>query len=174
MKLNKNSVVYNKILIVGAGGSGKTTLGKKIGTILKIPSKSIDELRYSKDFTVRFPDKKANSNLKKVISKSKWILDGVYAKDYISPVFKKAELIIVLQTHRLKLIYRIIKRDIKERRKYKNKPFSDLFKLLYWSQKYKGHNETKHLFLAKKHKKPVIFLRTNKEISNFLESLKNN
>lgn len=165
--------MYKRILIVGAGGSGKTTLGKKIGKILKIESKSIDELRYSKDFLIKFSDKKAKDNLNRLLRKKNWIIDGVYAREYIYPVFKKADIVICLRTSRLKLIYRIIKRDIKERKKYKNKPIKDLLKLLYWSQRYKYHNEIKHGYLINKFKKRAIYLRNNKEIDYFLKSISN-
>lgn len=121
--------MYGKILIIGAGGSGKTTLGKDISKILHIESKSIDDLRYSKDFKFRFSDKRAKNNLKNFLRKRKWILDGIYAEDYIIPAFRKADLIIILKSNRLKLIYRIIKREITRKKKH-NKPLSDLIKLL--------------------------------------------
>ncbi len=165
--------MYKRILIVGSSGSGKTTLAKRIGKILNIKSKSIDELRYSKDFLIKFSDKKAKSNLNRILRCKSWILDGVYAKEYIYPAFKKAEIVICLSASRLNLIYRIIKRDIKERRKYKNKPLKDFFKLLYWSQRYKHHNENKHEELIKKFKKRAIYLKNNKEIESFIKSISN-
>ena len=155
--------MYKRILILGAGGSGKTTIGRKIGRIMNIESKSIDDLRYSKDFRIKFSDKNAKNKLKSLLKKEKWILDGVYVEDYIFPAFKKADLIIVLKSTRLKLIYRIIKRETSIRKKYKNKSLLDLVKLLYWSQKYKHHNETKYLPIAKRYNKKIIFLRNHSE-----------
>ena len=99
-------------------------------------------------------------------------MDGVYAENYISPAFRKADVIIVLKPTRLKLIYRILKREISQRKKYQDKPLSDLLKLLYWSQRYKNHNEKKHLPLAEKYRKKVIFLRNNHEKDSFLKSIK--
>ncbi|MDO8563393.1 MAG: AAA family ATPase [Nanoarchaeota archaeon] len=165
--------MYKKILIVGPSGSGKTTLARRIGKILKIESKSIDELRYSKDFLIKFSDKKAKNNLSRFLRRKRWILDGVYAREYIYPAFRKADIVIGLKASRLKLIYRIIKRDMKERKKYKNKPIKDFFKLLYWSQRYKYHNEIKHQELIKKFKKRAIYLKNNKEIESFIKAISN-
>ncbi|MSS74298.1 hypothetical protein EXS72_01525 [Candidatus Pacearchaeota archaeon] len=162
--------MFKRILILGAGGSGKTTLGKKIGNIINVSSRSIDDLRYSNDFKIRFSDKKEINNLNILLRKKKWILDGVYAENYIYPALKKADLIIVLKSNRLRLICNIIKREIL-RKKKQSKPLSELVKLLYWSQKYKYHNETKYLPIVEKHKKKIIFLKNDSEKDNFLKSL---
>ncbi|MEI6850257.1 MAG: hypothetical protein WCK29_04425, partial [archaeon] len=127
-----------RILIIGAGGSGKTTLAKKIGKILKIKNKSIDDFRYSKDFKIGFSQEKADKSSKKFLKNKNWILDGIYSERYIDPALKKAKTIIVLKSRRINLILRVIKREISFRKKYNDRPFSDLIKLLYWSQKYKN------------------------------------
>ena len=88
-----------------------------------------------------------------------------------SQAIKQADLIITLKAPRPKLIYRNLRRRISHRKKDKNRPVLELLKLLYWSQKYKFHNEVKHLDLAKKFKKKTLFLKNNGEIENFLKSL---
>lgn len=163
--------MYDKILILGTSGSGKTTLGKKLSRILKIKSKSIDQFRYSKDFQKRFSEERSNRYMTQFIKQKRWILDGIYTKPFIYPAFRKADIIISITTTRINLAYRIIKREIRERQKYKNRPVKDLIKLLYWSQKYKRHNEKAHISLAKKYKKEIIFLKNNKDIDNFLNSI---
>lgn len=156
----------NKILIVGTGGSGKTTLGKKIGKILRIESISTDDLRYSKDFKKNFSKEKVDNEIKKVISRKQWIIDGVYNESYILPIVKKADLILILKSSRLSLVHRIMKREIKRRKSIPN-----IINLLYWSQKFKNHNEKAHTYLTKKYNKKVIVLRNNNEIDTFLNSL---
>ncbi len=156
----------NKILIVGTGGSGKTTLGKKIGKILQIESISTDDLRYSKDFKKSFNEKIVINSIKKIISKKQWIIDSVYNENYILPIVNKAKLIIVLKSSRLKLIYRVLKREIKRRKSIPN-----IIKLLYWSQKFKNHNEKAHTILIKKKKIKEIVLSNKKEIDKFLSSI---
>ena len=162
--------MYKRILILGTGGSGKTTLGKKIGKIISAESKSVDDLRYSNDFNHRFSDKKQDNNLKRLLGKNKWVLDGVYNETYITSALKKADLIIVLKSSRLKLVYQIMKRELAKINR-KNKPLFSLLKILYWSQKFKRHNEAKPLQLAEKFKKKLIFLENNSQKKDFINAL---
>jgi adenylate kinase family enzyme len=155
-----------RILILGPGGSGKTTLAKKISTIAKLHYKSIDELRYMKGFRRSYPPEVIKYNISKFIKRKNWITDNVYNENYMIPVLKRANLIIVLKLSRLKLLHRVVRRELKR------SSFRTLLKLVYWAQKFKKHNETKHLDLSTKLKKKIIILGNNNDIEKFLDSLK--
>jgi adenylate kinase family enzyme len=164
-------LMYNHILIIGATGSGKTTLAKRLSSILSTPQKSTDDFQYTNHFQTKFSEKERDSKLKKFLQNKKWIIDGVQAKPWVYPIFKKAEIIIMLRTNRIKLIYRLIKRFLEEKKKKKDKELRDLIKLLYWSQMYKFDNYKKHIKLASKFNKKIIFLDNGKEIENFIHSI---
>jgi hypothetical protein len=101
----------SKILILGLPGSGKSTLARKLSMETGIPHIEVDSLYWEfkkggpvrADFTVRLAD---------LLAKEAWIVEGQYRK--IEGLLPVPDLILILQTGWLKLIFRLALRDLRQ------------------------------------------------------------
>jgi len=68
-----------RINIIGTSGSGKTTFGRELANILKIPFLEMDAIFWGPDW--RFPtNEEFFPRLKEVLSGDQWVLDGNYTR----------------------------------------------------------------------------------------------
>ncbi len=68
-----------RIVVVGSTGSGKTTVGKRIAEILKVPFVEMDALNWGPNWTER-PLEVFRKELREAVSGSSWVVDGNYSK----------------------------------------------------------------------------------------------
>lgn len=70
---------YDRILILGCPGSGKTTLSLELGKILNIPVVHMDRhFRVRDESTIDLQD--VRNRMEKIAAKPRWIIDGNYMK----------------------------------------------------------------------------------------------
>ena len=165
---------YNKILIIGIAGSGKTYLANKISKMLKIKSYDLDKIVFrKKDFT-RVKDFIRDEKVNKILKDKKWLIEGSYTSDWVISIIKKSNLIIFLNINILKAKKRLLFRFIKRKILGDEKPESlkDFLTLTGYSNKSVSNrkmNFSKRF--SKRYKKEIIILNNNKEIIKFLKSL---
>lgn len=100
-----------KIFIVGAPGSGKTTLAAILSKKLGCPHYDLDDIRYPPGKPKR-TDEEAIPIVKKLISKPVWILEGVYLS-WLTECLDETDLIIWLDVPFHICLYRITMRYFK-------------------------------------------------------------
>ena len=103
----------DRILVLGAPGSGKSTLTSKLSMILKIEAIHLDKY-YWKPNWVESGSQEWNMILNKLLLKDSWIMDGNYIKS-LSDRIKYANHIIYLEIPLYKSLLRIVSRMIKYR-----------------------------------------------------------
>jgi adenylate kinase family enzyme len=162
---------HNKIYIVGIMGSGKTTLAKKLSEKLKIKHYSLDDIYHIRKFDKKRSSKARENKLNTTLSKKSWIIEGVHNK-WTEDIFRKEELVIWLDLNPTYLIINLIKRFFKkedEKANLENTKNALKYAVNYRkdSKKFKFHSE-----MIKKHKPNLIHIRSNKQINQFLKSLK--
>jgi adenylate kinase family enzyme len=160
---------HKKIYIIGGQGSGKSFLAGKLGEKLNISHQDLDRVVYKgKNFLVKWSLEKRKERLKKALSKKQWILEGAYTSEWINPIIKKADLILILDINSLiarkRVIARYVKREEKDR-------FKDLLFLLKSAKNYRKEKVPKIVKLAKKYKKRYLRLTSKKQVSDFVKSL---
>ena len=72
-----------KILIIGISGTGKTTLTKKLSALFGLPVYHLDKFIWKENWVEATQDE-LTENVKNVISKNEWIIEG-----WISPLAKE-------------------------------------------------------------------------------------
>ncbi|MEZ6049349.1 MAG: hypothetical protein R3C11_27975 [Planctomycetaceae bacterium] len=66
-----------RIFIMGPTGTGKSTLGNRLGVDLDSTHRSLDELYWGPDW-IPLPEEEFMTNLSNVLEQDRWILDGNY------------------------------------------------------------------------------------------------
>tara|TARA_Y100000034_G_C6791091_1_gene354200 strand:+ start:79 stop:570 length:492 start_codon:yes stop_codon:yes gene_type:complete len=159
-----------RIWIFGGTASGKTTFTEKLSKKLKIPHYNTDFMKYNKTFTKKYSRKIKERKIIELSRKKKWLCEGTNFGEWVWPALKKSELVIILKTNPFLRMKRLLKREIKDRKrklKLKKKLSLTYHVFLYNLNQYYSHKKT-----AKKFKKPIIVLKNDKQIKQFLKDLK--
>lgn len=101
----------NRIAVIGATGSGKTTLAQRLGDILNLPVIELDALHWMPGWTEK-PWPEIRAELDPLTRQDKWITDGNYnqVRDLIWP---RADMIIWLDYPFLTIFLRLFIRTLK-------------------------------------------------------------
>ncbi len=102
---------YKRIIILGAGGSGKTNLSKKIAKIHKIPLYHLDK-EYWLSGWKRPNESEWVEKLKGLVEKDAWVMDGNYI-DTLDIRLEKADLVIMLDIEKKICVRGIFFRTLK-------------------------------------------------------------
>lgn len=87
---------YNKIIIIGDAGRGKTTLAEALSKKLGIKHYSTDDFYFEKKYTIARNREDALLEIRKVYSNDKWIVEGT-TYWLLEDGFKASDLIIYLK-----------------------------------------------------------------------------
>ena len=109
--------MYNKIAIVGAPGTGKTTLSNILSKLYGIESTHIDGIHHLENWVQRDKEERDKIILD-IVKRDKWIIDGTY-KATLKPRFEAADLIIWLDYSSLAQIKGVMGRYLKNKGKEK-------------------------------------------------------
>ncbi len=100
----------NRIAIIGAPGSGKTTLSQKIKDIYDLPVFNIDTIYQLPNWVMNDPQKR-DAQIIEESKKEKWIIDGTFI-DTLEERVKRADKIIFLDYSTIAFLKGIFKRLI--------------------------------------------------------------
>lgn len=107
--------IPRRIHIIGAQGSGKTTLARELSTHLAVPHYELDWIAYNpacKDGAgLRIPLDKRLASLRAILEKPGWITEGVYLW-WTNPLLEVADLIVWLDLPFPILAWRIVNRHV--------------------------------------------------------------
>ncbi|MFB7142182.1 DNA topology modulation protein [Gottfriedia sp. NPDC056225] len=162
-----------KIVIIGSGGSGKSTFARKLGDKLEIDVFHLDALLWRPNWE-GVPKAEQIQIQNELVKNEKWIIDGNYGGT-MEIRLNAADTIIFLNISRLVCIYRAFKRFIK----YRNSTRPDMregcqerfdFEFFKWIWEYP---KKKRLSILKSlqqlsEEKEIIILNSTKEVKQFL------
>lgn len=99
----------DRIAIIGCGGSGKTTIARRLSTALGIPVTHLDAVYYDSEWNT-LPPQKFAAKQEELVAADRWIIDGNYASTL--PIrLRRADTVIFLDLPPLECL-----RGIAERR----------------------------------------------------------
>lgn len=103
-------ITPKRIMVIGCGGSGKSTLSRKIAAITKLPLTHMDT-QFFKPNWVEPSKEEWEQKVETMAAEEKWILEGNYSGTF--PIrLKKADLVIWLDRPMPLCLWRVIKRSI--------------------------------------------------------------
>lgn len=162
-----------RIIVFGATGSGKTTLAKELSKVLSTPSYSTDDFVYKKKWKEKYSDKERNSCIRRISKMKKWIVEGVHDGEWLIPLLKKSNVIILLDINKFLLWYRVTKRYLlHEKRHYRG--LQSLARMIYWATVYKKDSYIKHTAFIKKYGKTTFIFRSFRDKKRFIDELTSN
>ena len=162
----------NRISIVGAPGSGKTTLSFKLEKIYNLPVFNIDTIYQLPNWVMRDPKERDQMILEEA-AKDKWIIDGTFI-DTLENRVERADIIFFLDFNTFTFIKGIAKRYFKNRGKEKpDMPgcierfdISFLFYVLTYNIRRRKYIVE---ILNKHHEKDIRIFRKQKDLNNWVE-----
>lgn len=162
---------YNRIIVVGNNGSGKSFLSKELFTITGLPLVHLD-VEFWRPNWEKPPKDEWIKRQTELISKEKWIIDGNHT-DTIELRFKSADFIIFLDMNRLTCLAGVLKRYGKKRSdmpQYLKERFDieffKFFKGLWNFSRTRKHTITD---LHKKYPdKPFCIIKSRREVNDLL------
>ena len=165
---------YNKIIIIGSGGSGKSTFAKQLGAITGLPVIHLDNEFWQPNWA-ETPRDEWIEKQKQFISDDKWIIDGNYGST-MELRFAAAELVIFLDINRLVCVYSAARRTGKKRSdlpEYLQEPkkFSkDFLDFAKWIWSYPKTEKQKVLALHEKYEdKPFLVIKSRQKLKRYLK-----
>lgn len=166
MKLN-----FKKILIVGCGGAGKSTLAVEMGNKFKLPVVHLDKLYWLPNWEMR-PSEEFDSLLEDQLKKDEWIVDGNYDRTFELRL-RYADLCIFLDYDTQLCIQSVIERV----EKYKGTSRPDMTEgcneqadeeFIEWIQTYKIDVRPRFIERLQKSNVPYLIFTTRQETANWL------
>lgn len=100
-----------RVLVIGSGGSGKTTFSKKLGERTGLSVIHLDHLFWHPGW-VKTPDEDWDRLVAELCARDSWIMDGNYGRT-LAPRIEAADTIIFLDLPRIVCTWRILKRQIR-------------------------------------------------------------
>lgn len=161
-----------KIRIIGACGSGKTTLAKELSNRYGISYFEIDNLIWDRSAeNKKYPEKTRDSNLQSILDFGSWIIEGVQINNWTLKTIENADIIFILNPHVFVRDLRIIKRFLLLKTGIRqwnyNQSFRNLQKMIKdWNHKY---NYQEVIDLIHKYQKNYYVVRNKSEVIRRIE-----
>lgn len=165
-----------KVIVIGSGGSGKSTFSRMLGDKLDIPVVHLDKLYWHAGW-VKTPKDEWEEIVRREIEKAEWIMDGNFGGT--RPMRLAAcDTVIFLDLPRWLCMYRILKRTITYRGGTRpdmadgcDERFDPEFILWVWNYPNSGRRRLMQE-LETLATKQIVVLNNNRRIEEFLDNCK--
>jgi adenylate kinase family enzyme len=163
-----------RILIIGSGGAGKSTLARKLGEKTGIEVIHLDQL-YWKSGWVKMPADEWAGLVGELLKGESWIMDGNFGGTFEMRA-AAADTIIFLEISRFICLYRVLKRWMKYRGTNRpdmtpgcNEKVDWEFIMWIWNYPENAKNRKEPLLKRLEAEKTVLRLKSNRGIESFLK-----
>ena len=99
-----------RIIIIGCGGAGKSTLARKLGQVLNLPVVHLDKLFWKPNW-LETSHEEFDALLAQELAKDRWIMDGNFNRTMPERI-KRCDTIIYLDFSRVACLLGVVKRVI--------------------------------------------------------------
>ena len=164
-----------RILVIGSGGSGKSTFATRLGKSLNLEVHHLDKFFWRPGWVEPKPDEWTKI-VTDLTSRESWIIDGNYGGTLELRV-QQCDTIVFLDLPRVLCLWRIVKRSLQYGLRNRQRPDMaegcpeklDL-EFVLWVWNYPRRTKPKVVKLLREHAgdKQIVWLRSRSEIENFL------
>ena len=163
-----------RVLVIGPGGSGKSTFATRLGQILGIEVKHLDRFYWRAGWTKPSSNEDWIARVNELIAGESWIIDGNFSGTLAQRV-ERCDTVIFLDMPRLLCLWRVTKRRLT----YRNRSRPDMaegcaekldLEFISWVWNYSRRSRPKVVKLINDNKanKKIVWLRSNADVENFL------
>jgi adenylate kinase family enzyme len=164
-----------RLFIIGAAGSGKTTLAREIGNKLNIQPVNLDDIFWDNSlnaYGIKRNEIERDKILDEEINKSSWIIEGAYIS-WPLKAMKYADKIIYINTPKQIINFRILKRFINRKlgieKRTKKETLKGILALIKWNNN--QMIEIDKLINELRKDKEVDIIKNKKEINKFKNNI---
>jgi Adenylate kinase and related kinases len=162
-----------KVLVIGSGGAGKSTLAKRLGELLEIEVLHLDKLYWQAGW-VEMPKAEWRKTVEELLRRDEWIMDGNYSGT-LDIRLEACDTVIFLDMARTLCLWRVLKRAIM----YRNRSRPDMaegcreqlpWEFILWIWNYPNRSRPKIIKMLESNLegKKIIWLRSQSDVKKFL------
>ncbi|MEA4921435.1 MAG: AAA family ATPase [Clostridiaceae bacterium] len=164
-----------RIIIIGCCGSGKSTLSKKLSSLLSLPAVHLDKLFWQEGW-VSVGNEEFDKRLDEALKKECWIIDGNFSRT-LPKRLERCDTVIYLDYPALRCVFRVLKRVISSHGRVRGDMADgcpeklDIPFLLYTLRFNSKNRKSIYSSISSYPEKTVIILKNDCEILQFLQSI---
>jgi adenylate kinase family enzyme len=162
-----------KVLVIGPGGAGKSTMARRLGELLNIRVLHLDKFYWNPGW-VEMPKSDWLKTVEELLAGDAWIMDGNYSGT-LELRLEACDTVIFLDMARTTCIWRVLKRALMYRRKSRPDMAEGCqeklnLEFILWIWNYSRRTRPKVLRMLEAHspQKSVVRLRSQSEVERFL------
>jgi len=166
-----------RVLVIGSGGSGKSTVAARLGELLGLEVHHLDKVFWSAGWVKPAPDEWLKT-VTDLIERDSWVIDGNYSGT-LEPRLQRADTIVFLDLPRVLCMWRIVRRFFR----YRDGTRPDMaegchekldLEFVSWVWNYHRRSRPKVIRLLQEHAdgKQIFRLRSRSEVKEFLSQIK--
>lgn len=167
-----------RVLVIGSGGSGKSTVSAKLGELLNLEVNHLDKIFWRPGWVRPEPDEWTKT-VTELIERDSWIIDGNYSGT-LEQRLQKCDTIVFLDRSRVLCLWRIVRRYLV----YRDGTRPDVaegcreslnFEFVSWVWNYPRRSRPKVVRLLREHAegKQIFWLRSRSDVQRFLSQFEN-
>ncbi len=166
-----------KVLVIGPGGAGKSTLANQLGELLHIEVLHLDKFYWQSGW-VEMSKPEWLKTVEKLIRRDAWIMDGNYSGT-LDIRFKACDTVIFLDMARTLCLWRVLKRDLMYRKQSRPdmaqgcpERLTMEFTLWIWNYSSRTRPKIVRMLESNANEKRIVWLRSQSEVERFLATLR--